>query len=170
MRTNPPFLRQRKKRRWCPRLGSCVFRCDRVCTAVGLRGPEPNHLKLLKLLQCSVSTSNDRRCFERPYQHPLCSLVLIGKPAPKIHPAIYFVDGDFAESIKRSASDRLGDLVPFVRAGLSRVFHDILLLVICLKILELFSCTPNLPNSSKSIETTVPPHDVVPMYFKCSVH
>ena len=27
-----------------------------------------------------------------------------------------FVDGDLAESIKRSASDRLGDLVPLVRA------------------------------------------------------
>ena len=27
-----------------------------------------------------------------------------------------FVDGDLAESIKRSASDRLGDLVPQVRA------------------------------------------------------
>ena len=46
-------------------------------------------------------------------QHPPWSPVSIGKPAPKIHQwTIYFVDGDLAESIKRSASDRLGDLVP----------------------------------------------------------
>ena len=47
-------------------------------------------------------------------QHPPWSPVSIGKPAPKIHQwtIYFFVDGDLAESIKRSASDRLGDLVP----------------------------------------------------------
>ena len=33
----------------------------------------------------------------------------------------------------------------------------------------LFSSASNLPNSSKSFNTTVPPH-IVPMYFKCSVY
>ena len=41
----------------------------------------------------------------------------------------HFVDGDLAESIKRSASDRLGDLVPLVRAQTFPGFsHDIWLL------------------------------------------
>ena len=46
-------------------------------------------------------------------------------------------------------------------------FHDIWLLGVCLEIL--FSSASNLPNSSKSFNTTVPSH-IVPMYFKCSVH
>ena len=50
----------------------------------------------------------------------------------------------------------LGILVPLVRAGLSRVLHDILLLGICPEIL--FSYTSNIPNCVKSFETTVPPH------------
>ena len=45
-----------------------------------------------------------------------------------------FVGGDLAESIKGGASDRLGDLVPQVRArpDFSRVFHDMALLGLCL--------------------------------------
>ena len=36
-----------------------------------------------------------------------------------------FVDGDLAESIKRSASDRQGDLVPSIRARtFPGFFHD----------------------------------------------
>ena len=43
------------------------------------------------------------------------------------------VDGDLDESIKRSASDRLGDLVPQVRAQTSPgVFRDMALLGLCL--------------------------------------
>ena len=45
-----------------------------------------------------------------------------------------FVDGDLDESIKRSASDRLGDLVPQVRARTSPgVFRDMALLGLCLE-------------------------------------
>ena len=35
---------------------------------------------------------------------------------------LFFLDGDLVESIKRSASDRLGDLVPQVRAQISPGF------------------------------------------------
>ena len=45
------------------------------------------------------------------------------------------VDGDLDESIKRSASNRLGDLVPQVRARTSPgVFHDMALLGLCLEL------------------------------------
>ena len=48
-----------------------------------------------------------------PIEHPPWSPVSIGSLRLKFtnEPCI-FVDGDLAESIKRSASDRLGDLVP----------------------------------------------------------
>ena len=43
------------------------------------------------------------------------------------------VDGDLDESIKRNASDRLGDLVPQVRARTSPgVFRDLAILGLCL--------------------------------------
>ena len=46
-----------------------------------------------------------------------------------------FVDVDLDESIKRSASDRLGDLVPQVRARTSPgVFRDMALLGLCLEL------------------------------------
>ena len=46
-----------------------------------------------------------------------------------------FVDGDLDESIKRSASDRLGDLVPQVRARTSPgVFRDMALQGLCLEL------------------------------------
>ena len=46
-----------------------------------------------------------------------------------------YVDGDLDESIKRSASDRLGDLVPQVRARTSpEVFHDMALPGLCLEL------------------------------------
>ena len=46
-----------------------------------------------------------------------------------------FVDGDLDESIKRSASDRLGDLVPQVRARTSPgVFRDMALLGLCFEL------------------------------------
>ena len=46
-----------------------------------------------------------------------------------------FVDGDLDESIRRSASDRLGDLVPQVRARTSPgVFRDMALLGLCLEL------------------------------------
>ena len=45
------------------------------------------------------------------------------------------VDGELDESIKRSASDRLGDLVPQVRARTSPgVFHDMALQGLCLEL------------------------------------
>ena len=48
---------------------------------------------------------------------------------------IYYVDGDLDESIKHSASDRLGDLVPQVRARTSPgVFRDMALLGLCLEL------------------------------------
>ena len=69
--------------------------------------------------------------FECPYQHPPWFPVSIGMPAPKIHqltsplcanePSI-FVDGDLAESIKRSASDRLGDWCHRFEPGLLQGF------------------------------------------------
>ena len=51
-------------------------------------------------------------------------------------PSIFVcIDGDLNESIKRSASDRLGDLVPQVRARTSPgVFRDMALLGLCLKL------------------------------------
>ena len=50
-------------------------------------------------------------------------------------PSIFFVDGDLDESIKRSASDRLGDLVPQVRARtFPGVFRDMALLGLCLEL------------------------------------
>ena len=46
-----------------------------------------------------------------------------------------FVAGDLDESIKRNASDRLGDLVPQVRARTSPgVFRDMALLGLCLEL------------------------------------
>ena len=46
-----------------------------------------------------------------------------------------FVDGDLDESIKPNASDRLGDLVPQVRARTSPgVFRDMALLGLCLEL------------------------------------
>ena len=46
-----------------------------------------------------------------------------------------FVDGDLDESIRRSASDRLGDLVPQVRARTSPgVFRDMALPGLCLEL------------------------------------
>ena len=46
-----------------------------------------------------------------------------------------FVDGDLVESIKRSASDRLGDLVPYGSSpDFSRVFHNMALLGLCLEL------------------------------------
>ena len=51
-----------------------------------------------------------------------------------IEPSI-FIDGDLAESIKRSASDRLGDLVPQVRAQTSPgFFHNVALPGLCLEL------------------------------------
>ena len=48
-----------------------------------------------------------------------------------------FADGDLDESIKRSASDRLDDLVPQVRARTSPgFFHDMALLGLCLELLS----------------------------------
>ena len=48
---------------------------------------------------------------------------------------LFFVDRDLDESIKRSASDRLGDLVQQVRARTSPgVFHDMALLGLCLEL------------------------------------
>ena len=45
------------------------------------------------------------------------------------------IDGDLDESIKRNASDRLGDLVPQVRARTSPgVFRDMALLGLCLEL------------------------------------
>ena len=50
-------------------------------------------------------------------------------------PDRWLSDGDLDESIKRSASDRLGDLVPQVRARTSPgVFHDMALLGLCLEL------------------------------------
>ena len=57
-------------------------------------------------------------------------------PNPHLHgdPGDH-VDGDLDESIKRSASDRLGDLVPQVRARTSAgVFRDMALLGLCLEL------------------------------------
>ena len=52
-----------------------------------------------------------------------------------------FVDGDLDESIKRSASDRLGDLVPQVRARTSPgVFRDMALLGLCLELSFIAEC------------------------------
>ena len=59
---------------------------------------------------------------------------------PKLHAwflsfHLFFVDGDLDESIKRSASDWLGNLVPQVRARTSPgVFRDMALLGLCLEL------------------------------------
>ena len=48
---------------------------------------------------------------------------------------LFFVDGDLAELIKRSASDWLGDLVPQVRARTSPwFFRDMALVGLCLEL------------------------------------
>ena len=59
-----------------------------------------------------------------------------GTKSPSRSEALRFiVDGDLDESIKRSASDRLGDLVPQVRARTSPgVFRDMALLGLCLEL------------------------------------
>ena len=63
-----------------------------------------------------------------------------------------FVDGDLDESIKRNASDRLGDLVPQVRARTSPgVFRDMALLGLCLELsFSVLNCRTqaNLPTLS----------------------
>ena len=91
----------------------------------------PSRSEALRFIDSSMGVS-----FECPYQHPPWSPVSIGKPAPEIHQwTIYFVDGDLDESIKRSASDRLGDLVPQVRARTSPgVFRDMALQGLCLEL------------------------------------
>ena len=74
--------------------------------------------------------------FECPYQHLPWSPVSIESLRLKFtnEPSI-FVDGDLDESIKRYASDRLGDLVPQVRARTSPgVFRDMALLGLCLEL------------------------------------
>ena len=70
---------------------------------------------------------------------------------------------DKAQSSDRLAEGAVGTSPDFK----SRVFHDIWLLGICLE--TLFSSASNNPNSSKSFNTTAPPH-AAPMYFKCSMH
>ena len=57
------------------------------------------------------------------------------KPGARNFEIDYSVDGDSDESIKRSASDRLGDLVPQVRARTSPgVFRDMALQGLCLEL------------------------------------
>ena len=64
----------------------------------------------------------------------LCCGLVHYHPA-KLQTNIYNVDGDLDESIKRNASDRLGDLVPQVRARTSPgVFRDMALLGLCLEL------------------------------------
>ena len=66
-------------------------------------------------------------------------------------PSIY-VDGDLDESIKRSASDRLGDLVPQVRARTSPgVFRDMALLGLCL---ELSFSAKNTNKQTRKVDDT----------------
>ena len=64
-----------------------------------------------------------------------------GTKSPSRSEALRFIDSsksldwDLDESIKRSASDRLGDLVPQVRARTSPgVFRDMALLGLCLEL------------------------------------
>ena len=53
----------------------------------------------------------------------------------RLHRVSIQIDGDLDESIKRNASDRLGDLVPQVRARTSPgVFRDMALLGLCLEL------------------------------------
>ena len=57
------------------------------------------------------------------------------KTPGEVREEVYKVDGDLDESIKRNASDRLGDLVPQVRARTSPgVFRDMALLGLCLEL------------------------------------
>ena len=91
-----------------------------------------------RLVRITLTCSQSDRCFPsnvhinilRGLPCRLESLRLKFTNEPSI-----FVDGDLDESIKRSASDRLGDLVPQVRARtFPGVFRDMALLGLCLEL------------------------------------
>ena len=62
------------------------------------------------------------------------SFTLLFAVIKRLSAILFFVDGDLTELIKRSASDRLGNLVPQVGAQTSPGFlHDMVLLGLCLE-------------------------------------
>ena len=156
VRTNPLFLGPKKKKGWwCPRLAAACSGCDRAMHAppyVGLRfGTESWKCCSVDLRQTIGIPSNVH------YQHPLWFSAWIGK-APMNH--LFCSWGCRFGWVDKAQYLPIGQ-VPLVRArtfqGFSRHLASSRLsrntLLICL----------NLPNSSKSFHTTVPPH-IVPMY------
>ena len=75
-------------------------------------------------------------CREKPLEKSGLEPAAPNRLADRKHCALStHPDGDLDESIKRSASDRLGDLVPQVRARISPgVFRDMALLGLCLEL------------------------------------
>ena len=95
-------------------------------------------------------------CREKPLEKSGLEPAAPNRLADRKHCALSVtVDGDLDESIKRSASDRLGDLVLQVRARTSPgVFHDMALIGLCLELSfsVLYCCTQaNLPTLMKKI-------------------
>ena len=89
----------------------------------GLEPAAPNRLANRKHCALSTQPIPIGVSFECLHQHYPWSPVSIGKPAPKIHQwTIYFCRWGFGWVDKCSASDRLGDLVPQVRARTSPGF------------------------------------------------
>ena len=73
--------------------------------------------------------------FECPYQHPPCSPVSACAWHSPMNHLFSVVDRNLDESIKCSTSDRLGELVPQVRARtFPGVFHDMALQGFCLEL------------------------------------
>ena len=114
------------------RHGNCVHHSVRTHRCLWSNGGRGGGT-MCNLSHCSCTEQNKSAhspigvSFKCPYQHPPWSPLSIGKPAPKIHQwTIYFCRWDLAESIKRSASDRLGDLR--FEPGLLQCFHSLALL------------------------------------------
>ena len=113
------------------RLSMAIIRATGHCSSIRTEDPTcANHADVLTVW--SVFPSNVHINILRGLPCRLESLRLIFTNEPSI-----FVDGDLDESIKCSASDRLGDLLPQVRARTSPgVFHDMhmALLGLCLEL------------------------------------
>ena len=110
-------------------LGKWLEMCSFFLTKINIQScPNLTHrLTLLHDFSAVVGQTPPKLCF---LDTVINSLRLKFTNEPSI-----FVDGDLDESIKRSASDRLGDLVPQVRARTSpRVFRDMALLGLCLEL------------------------------------
>ena len=120
-----PDTDQLKSTKWV--LSLVLKRFSKFCSVVSVKSKRLSSLWPRKI---QMFPSNVHINILRGLPCRLESLCLKFTNEPSI-----FVDGDLDESIKRSASDRLGDLVPQVWARTSPgVFRDMALLGLCLEL------------------------------------